>query len=163
VLCFEPEPSNCKWIRRSVALNGYSSITVIEAALTDQNSRAQLHLSSKSGWHSLIEGLPERACGTVEVETRTLDSFFSNQCVDVVKIDVEGAEMRVLAGAKETLRRSPGVTLLIDLHQRLGVDVAELAAFLRGLGFSFYRMEGPWQTPISEHEMATVEEVMVRR
>jgi FkbM family methyltransferase len=153
VVCFEPEPSNCEWIRRSIALNRYS-IRVLEAAASDQNGRAQLHLGSKSGWHSLLHGLPNRACRAVEVETRTLDSIFDNQFVDVIKIDVEGAEMRVLRGAEATLRRNSKIVLLLDLHPQFGVNVKEVVAFLRGLGFSFFRMEAPFNRPISEEETA---------
>jgi FkbM family methyltransferase len=134
VIGFEPSPENCLWIRRSIQLNGYQSIELHELALSDANGQARLYLGERSGWHSLL-GDEERE--SIEVEMRTLDSVVGATAPDVLKIDVEGAELRVLAGAERTLEDTRLHAVLIDVHPARGVDGAEVCAVLAEQGFTF--------------------------
>jgi len=67
-----------------------------------------------------------------------------------MKVDVEGAEMSVLEGARATLLANPQIVLLIDIHPFLGVDPAQICAFLSKLGFSLYSMTPPFDKPIDK-------------
>jgi len=155
VLAFEPEPSNCRWIRKSIHANGYSNITLFEMALSDENGEAQLNLGAKSGWHTLIPGQKGRGRGVIEVLTRSLDSILEEkglaQSIRMIKIDVEGAEMAVLKGAINTLRANPEVVLLLDLHPHLGVDTREVCKFLEKLDFRLYKEKPPFDIPNPEY------------
>jgi FkbM family methyltransferase len=139
VLCFEPEPRNRYWLQRAIDLNGYGNIEVYAVALSDRNGQVPLYLGEIAGYHSLIPGLPERQAGTISVTTRTLDSLLEElgrDRIDMMKIDVEGAELQVLRGARATLEKNPDIILLLELHPGLGVNPAEVCNFLRQLGFS---------------------------
>jgi len=143
VVCVEPEPTNADWIRKSIALNSYGNIEVCEVALSDGEGEARLHLGEKSGFHTLLEGAPDRECGSITVKTQTLDSLLSDRRidhVDLIKIDVEGAEMLVLRGATQTLSQNQNVILLIDIHPVLGVNPDEVLSFLSACGLHTYRM-----------------------
>ena len=136
VLAFEPAPENARWIRASVELNGYRSISVIDVALSDTEGRVPLYLGKWSGWHSLIPIDDPR--GSIEVQTRTLDSVLAargDPHVDVLKLDVEGAELSVLRGAERTLGDSRLFAVLVDLHPAHGVDPNEVWDVLAGHGF----------------------------
>ncbi len=138
VLCVEPEPENAEWIRRSVARNGYRSVAVAPVALAERDGEDTLFLGPKSGWHTLVED-PSLVVGTITVPLRTLDSLLAQHGVDhvdVMKIDVEGAEGRVLAGATKALGGSNPMTLLLDLHPKR-VDTLAVVAQLRAWGFRF--------------------------
>jgi FkbM family methyltransferase len=138
VLCFEPSPENCSWISKSIELNGYRSIALHELALSDAEGHVPLYLGERSGWHSLVPGT--EASESIEVEARTLDSALADTGdahADVLKIDVEGAELAVLRGAARTLAEQPPLAVLIDLHPARGVDPAEVVSILAGHGFSF--------------------------
>ncbi len=140
VLCIEPEAENASWIRKSAARNHYRSIEVIEVALADRDGEDTLFLGAKSGWHTLVED-PSLVVGTVTVPIRTLDSLLAERGidhVDVVKIDVEGAEDRVLAGAVGALSGTNPMTILIDLHPKR-VDTLAVCEQLRSWGFTFDR------------------------
>jgi FkbM family methyltransferase len=136
VLAFEPAPENARWVRASVELNGYRSITVFELALADSEGRVPLHLGEWSGWHSLVPG--RRSKQSIEVEARTLDAVLAqtgDPHVDVLKIDVEGAELRLLGGATQTLADTRLFAILVDLHPALGIDANEVWEVLGAHGF----------------------------
>jgi FkbM family methyltransferase len=140
VLCVEPEAENASWIERSAARNHYRSIEVIAAALAERDGEDTLFLGAKSGWHTLVED-PSLVVGTQTVPIRTLDSLLAERGidhVDVVKIDVEGAEDRVLAGATAAFGGDNPMTILIDLHPKR-VDTLAVCDQLRSWGFGFDR------------------------
>jgi FkbM family methyltransferase len=143
VICVEPEPTNASWIRKSVALNNYN-IEVHEMALSDGKGDAVLHLGKMSGFHTILDGVPNHEqVGAVTVKLQTLDALLSERGidrVDLIKIDVEGAEMKVLRGATQTLSRNQNLTLLLDVHPHLGVNPDEVVSFLSSHGFHIYRM-----------------------
>lgn len=138
VISFEPLPGNVDALRRSVARNGFP-VTVHPIAIADKPHVATLYLGAKSGWNTISSGQPGRDRGTIEVEVDCLDNRVES--FDVLKIDVEGAEDRVLAGATRLLRQSRG-TILMDLHPHLGADLRAVWSLLSQLGYSVYTAEG---------------------
>ena len=162
VIAFEPEPANCDWIRRSLDLNAAANVSLQPVALSDTDGAAVLFLGEKSGWHSLVSTEARHSVAQITVAKRTLDSFLAERGstrVDVLKIDVEGAELEVLRGARATLAANPHVVLLLDLHPQMGVNVAEVAAFLTGLGFTLHATAAPY-APLTG---AKFKEVLAKR
>jgi len=144
VLAFEPEAANCQWVKRNIELNGHKNVEVFQLALSDSDGEAPLYLGGRCDYHSLLKDQREREAGAITVKTRTLDSLLEERGqfrVDMIKVDVEGAELEVLKGARETLRRNPHVVLLLELHPLMGVSPAEACDFLRHLGFSLFQMD----------------------
>jgi FkbM family methyltransferase len=154
VLAFEPEPTNCRWLRRSIDLNAYVNVALYEMALGDRDGPATLHIGEKSGWHTLIAGKPSRAHGTIDVTVRTLDSFLREIAfrspVDAMKIDVEGAELMVLRGAAEMITASRRLVLLIDIHPELGVAPRDVCGWLSDRGFALFEDRPPFSTPVAD-------------
>ena len=105
VLAFEPEPTNFQWITRSIELNGYRQVKPFCVALDDRDGTASLHLAQMSGWHSLMAAPSGSSHGCLTVPTQKLDSVLEDELgngrVDVLKVDVEGAEMNVLRRRRE--------------------------------------------------------------
>ena len=154
VLAFEPEPENCRWIAKSVARNAYRNIQLEQLALSDRNGEAELYLGTKSGWHSLVPGGDDQPGKTVQVSIRTLDDFLAKQGwerpVDMIKIDVEGADMQVLRGATRVLAENPGLVLLVDIHPEHGVNPQALCDYLRDRGFAIFREQAPFDIPVTD-------------
>jgi len=124
VYAFEPIPENLQTLRHNVALNGLRNVTIVEKALSSSTGTAEMFVSPWSAFHSLnVEGAtkvedhgPEE--GEITVQTVTLDEFVTREggrVPDLVKIDVEGAELIVVQGMGETLR-STRPLLLVELH-----------------------------------------------
>lgn len=137
VFSFEPVPENFVLLRKNIALNDVSWIEVFPNAAfscTKDISFAAPDESANSGEGSLSEGNKGRQ---IQVHAVTLDSFCASVhgLPDVIKMDVEGAELDVLLGAKDTLAHcSP--KLLIELHHFDGnVAAHPVPGFLQGLGY----------------------------
>ena len=162
VLCIEPEPGNVSWIRKSVARNHYASIEVLAVALAEADGDETLFLGPKSGWHTLVKD-PSVAIGEITVPTRTLDGVLAERGidqVDVIKIDVEGAEDRVLAGGVRAFGGSNPMTVLLDLHPGRA-DTLAVCRRLTDWGFEF-RAAGDLTKPAPAPTASTVQVVAVR-
>ena len=139
VIAIEPEPENCSWIRRSIEANGFKSVDLYEAAAAETAGTAKLFLGEKSGWHSLVQGVGASGY-SIEVKTIALDDIDDgNLNPDLIKIDVEGAENRVLEGAKAMIDRCRP-TFVIDLHPHKGADIDLLEDYFRSRDYNAYSM-----------------------
>jgi len=145
VYAFEPEPNNHALLLENIELNRYSNVVAEKKAVSDRVGCSQLYLTAlDNGRHSIYRhGLPES--GSVAVETTTLDAFLESQGwprIGLVKIDVEGAEMSVLAGMGQLLQKSDAVNLIVEFNpailQGVGVDPLEFLEQMGYLGFNVY-------------------------
>ena len=129
VYSFEPEADNYELLLKNIELNGYTNIHAVNSAISNLVGSRTLFLTSlDSGRHSTYRhGLQER--GEVAVDTSTLDAFLESlgwPTVDLVKVDVEGAEMDVLAGMERLLGGANDLALILEFNpcllQNAGVD-----------------------------------------
>lgn len=132
VLGFEPRPGSLQALRRLVRLAGVSDrVTLVPAALAEGPGHLPLRIpvvptrAHLPGTTAALDGaaafarLPSRE---INVATRSLDEVVTTEGldrVDVIKIDVEGAELAVLDGAHRTLDDHRPIVLVEadDLHQ----------------------------------------------
>lgn len=112
--CFEPFPQSFEQLKANLTAD--PRIQCHSLALSDETGTAVFHGNSSTATNSLLptdatghlywgEGLLETK-GTEFVQTMTLDEFISSRsigAIDVLKLDVQGAEFRVLSGARKTL------------------------------------------------------------
>ena len=140
VIAIEPEPRNFNSLRGRVARAGLSNIvTCVQAAAADRRGELRLALNpGHPGDHHLADdGQP--------VAGVTLDELAANDPgrITIVKIDVQGAESMVLAGARELIEtHRPAV--LVEVHgpslARLGSSRRELIDTLVALGYGGHRL-----------------------
>lgn len=136
VLALEPSPRVAALLAQTMALNGLSRTVAVEAcAAGDADGVAQFSLSPQTTHSSLLP--PEDASGAVEVPLRRLDGLLApGRRVDLVKVDVEGAELQVWRGMKRVVADNPELAILLeygpDHLRRAGMTpagwFAELAA-----------------------------------
>ncbi len=107
VHAFEPDPINTALLRRNVAEHRLGAVVDVHAAaVSDRAGPATLvRHGHNMGGHSLIAANVDNAVETVAVATLTLDDVIADTHVDLIKIDAEGAEPAVLAGAHRTIAR----------------------------------------------------------
>lgn len=96
VFSFEPFPENAAILRENVAMNGFKNVTVVEAAVSERNGEAELHLSNFCGCHSLADKAMAESGNKITVKTVRLDSVSGLDRIDLLKTDTEGTELSVL-------------------------------------------------------------------
>jgi FkbM family methyltransferase len=115
VVAFEPVPKNVANIKKHVAMNHLANVTVVEAAISDFDGVSHFDYGRSSVAGHLA------ADGELTVRTISLDHEIESGALpepDYIKIDAEGAELRILQGARRLLaRRHP--TLSVETHQWL--------------------------------------------
>jgi len=108
---FEPLPANVKRIRWLVALNPDRAINLHTCAIGERDTEMDLMVMPESSMAKLEASTfqsHETSADRIRVVVRSIDSVVASGEADppsVMKIDVEGAEAMVLAGARETIRR----------------------------------------------------------
>lgn len=108
IVAFEPSPVAAGRLRTNIERNGISNIEVHEIALSDRNRVARLGsgLPGNDGSRSLNWTLDED--DTIEVKERHAGTYLSNmrpelERVDLIKLDVEGSEKRIVEAMSEWL------------------------------------------------------------
>jgi FkbM family methyltransferase len=166
VYAFEPVPANAAAIERNARLNDLGNVRVMRVALARSDGAAELLLAQHVGGAVLADaGAPPDPAGRLTVATAAVDSLLARGELApprLVKIDVEGAEMDVLAGMERTLREY-APTLVLELDDATLTEcerkVNTCRDFLESLGYrteplpNSYR-DGKWYV---RHFLATRE------
>jgi len=134
VYAFEPEPSNFAKLKANLERNNVTNVVPLQLALSENEGETKF---SGSGGASAIA---ETASGTI-VKVTTLDRFVETNKlprVDFIKMDVEGHELKVLAGASGTIRTFKPSLALSAYHR--GDDLISAPNFIMHLDpqYRFY-------------------------
>jgi FkbM family methyltransferase len=156
VYAFEPVPGNASIIERNARLNQLPSVEVLRVALCGVDGREELLLAHHVGGAVLKSaGTPPDLAGSLMVETASLDTLVERQRIkppNIVKIDVEGAEMDVLQGMERVLRKWAPI-LFVELDDETAAacekKVSMCRSFLHDLGYQSELLpnaypDGPW-------------------
>lgn len=146
VFSFEPSPRERPWLERNVRANQLDNVAISPLALADAPGEAVLNLADAehNGQNTLGSfGHQGVTCAeSVKVELATLDALRESgkiPKIDVIKMDVEGAELKVLRGALDTLKNDRPLILmeLFDAALRgQGASAEEVIDFLRDIGYA---------------------------
>jgi FkbM family methyltransferase len=150
VLAIEPDPDTSKKLAANVEASGAGVVQIESVACFDCETTLRLFAASPSntGKGSLSEANSSEYAPVSVVHTvkaRRLDAIIADaglSRIDVLKIDVEGAEHLALKGAEDTLARySPVlfVELEDDLLRRMHSSSAAVVSFLKSRGYSMVR------------------------
>ena len=147
VYAFEPAPENARAIALNARMNGFDNITVIAKALGAQAGTARLQIVDDQSWSKLEDYGRHPGTKTVlEVEMVSIDELVRSgelRPPSLVKIDVEGAELAVLEGMRETIA-AHRPAIICELHE----THREFLAAVAKLGYRASNLDGA--TPV-EH------------
>lgn len=147
VVAFEPVPAWAARLRQNTRANGLSNLDLFDVALSNTNGRAGFLMKpvAGSGMGSLIDGygahIPAASRQQIEVEVTRADDLVARHGLPrptVLKIDVEGAEFKVLEGFGALLADRNCRFALIEVHRGLSEE-ASLHALLAAHGFVIER------------------------
>lgn len=150
VLCVEPDTDSRRYLEQTIAANRpeRTRVAVCPFAASDRTGRTPFFRNPDNHGDNRLYAEPMLEPAG-EVETRTLDSLCAEHglgSIGFLKIDVQGAEGRVIAGARDILTASPRVVLMTEFWPhglaRCGTDPADYLRELDALGFSLYDADG---------------------
>jgi FkbM family methyltransferase len=160
LVSFEANPRMAEILRRNISINGFlDRAQIVNKAVFSANQTLKFGVYDKyMGGSSLFAARAQTAGDdrhdpqvndmfrVIEVEAVALDSYFAQGSeVDFIKIDAEGAEPHILAGANRLLAENKDVQIMTEfapqLLQRGGSSAEEFYASIRALGFRVLRIE----------------------
>lgn len=163
VVAIEPYPATAELLRRSLWINGATRTAEVHVVAVGTNpGQSTLYVGTTSGHHSLYplgDSVPNSA-DTVEVRVSRLDDLISpGQSVDVLKIDVEGAELDVMRSAQRILEENPDAAIIVEFGPshltRTGVSTADWFGTFERHGMNFRVIDAQSGTLVE----STVEEL----
>ncbi len=153
VYAFEPVDHVRERLRANVVRNGYeASVLVREEALLDREGpaeiRASLPTAANQGRASLIDDENAFLTQRLPVVTTTLDRFAARESlprIDLVKVDIQGSEPRMIRGAEKSFERyGPDVLMEVAPWELRfeGMTGGDLIRQMEGFGYEAYRIAG---------------------
>lgn len=124
VIAIEPNPYNFKLLKKGVEANNFKNVILINKALSDKEGKMEFYMGNKHMEGSTLfkskltqelgnDALYEKC----EVDVTTLDKILSElniTNIDVLKMDAEGAEVKILKGGMRTLIESRKLKMLTE-------------------------------------------------
>jgi FkbM family methyltransferase len=146
VHAFEPNPELFALLGRSARVRNGSNLVPVQAALGEREGTGALYLSpdaSNSGLSTMSPDVAGEGADSLEVATRTLDGFCAEFALtpDLVKIDVEGHELAVLAGARRLLKAGRPRYVICELETSRN-PAEPLLGFMAGYGYRACSLTG---------------------
>lgn len=145
VVSVEPSSRERRQLERNLRRNRSNSVTVVPHAVAEKAGTARLQIAAKlHGGHNTLGSFSYddvSAVDTEDVPVETLDALAQRlrlERIDTIKIDVEGAELKVLRGGIGILKTCRPV-LLIEANERAlagqGASTAAMTRLLEDLGY----------------------------
>lgn len=142
VLAIEPQRRLLSVIEKNLKLNDVSA-TVVNCAVSSRRGIGEIFLSSgvnpgSSGFTRMTRyNLPKEAVQTEALSDILDDNGFDS--VDVMKMDIEGAEYDAILGSQKLFKEGRIKSLLLEMHPAQiashGKDAGDIERFLRGCGY----------------------------
>ena len=148
VFALEPESRNYELLCRNVELNPVKNIRTYNVGISDHSGIEKLFLSKDRNLHNLLMPIRSDDSGSVtEIEVMSLDEFIEKEKIatgdiDLIRMDIEGYEAKVLSGMENILRSAVKLYLFIEFHpnnmKRIeGFSFAKTLEQLESAGFMF--------------------------
>jgi FkbM family methyltransferase len=161
VHAFEPVTLNYHVLNINVLMNGFTNVSLNNCAVGDQAGSAELYVTEDGGFASLIDTGRRRVVSREQTRIVTLDHYLlqlGGAKVDVLKVDAEGAELRVIEGAEALLSdrdRKPHLVML-ELYEpmlaQFGTSIEEIDRKMQSHGYrSYVAINGELQTFAKRH------------
>jgi FkbM family methyltransferase len=151
IYCFEPFPDSFQKLRQ---LSADYSIKTYQIAISDYRGKTALHLNVDPSCNSFFPrpttdvkyySTKAENIGETAVDTTTIDNFCCAENIpriDILKLDVEGAEIKALKGASDKLSKHAISVIYTEVmfvkHYEGGCLFHELAALLDQYGYSLF-------------------------
>lgn len=145
VFAFEPDPENFALLRKNVEKGGYRNVILVQKAVSNKTGRIRLYLSE---YHKDDQRIYDSHDGrkSIEIEAIRLDDYFKNYNggIDFIKMDVQGAEGKVIQGMPSLLQKAGTLKIITEFWplglKTCGTEPEEYPKLLQKHGFKLYHV-----------------------
>jgi FkbM family methyltransferase len=131
IWAFEPDPRAFELLQRNVVRNGLANVTLVNAALADYDGMLPFYYDEAAPEVLIMSSNPERLPGSCRmVPCLRLSEAMPPGPVDLMKMDIEGAEGMVLAELAASGRLGDIDRLVLEYHHGIGSEPSRLGGFL---------------------------------
>lgn len=148
VICFEPDVENFRRFKNNLSLNDFKNIDAENCGLGDETGIFKLYnvRATNPGMKRILDK-PDDNLPFHEIKVNRLDDVIAEKAltrVDIIKIDVEGFEHKVLNGAMKTIQRFKPI-LFIELDDNnlkaQQSSANNLVQYIKSIGYCIYYAE----------------------
>ena len=152
IVAFEPDPFTFDVLSENIAVNCLSNVQARRGALGAVDGEVEFYRDEAPESSSLLMStIRERHSGpAVKVPAFRLSQFISSD-VDLLKIDIEGAERDVLHDLAETGKLKYARRIHLEYHHHIDTSKDDLSSLLRLMenhGYGYQMRSSPWKWPI---------------
>lgn len=149
VYAFEADPENFEVLKKNS--KHLKNIKIQQLAITDHAGMIDFyHCEEKMGCHSILPNIPLDYPKTkISVEATDLDSFLANsgvEKIDLIKIDIEGGEVKAMTGMKNTLNKNTNLIIIVEFAPRwlkaAGLEPFQFLKNLADFNFKIHAITG---------------------
>lgn len=147
IIAFEPIPKSYNYLRENLRLNNIGNVEIYNLGFSDKDGMFEFYHDKKlSGSASLKNIRENRKTIKIKCEVKRFDDFIPKitSKIDLIKCDVEGAEIFVIRGAIETLKKTRPILFLEMLRKwsaKFGYHPNEIIDLLNNIGYKCYFVE----------------------
>ncbi|MBC8324214.1 MAG: FkbM family methyltransferase [Verrucomicrobia subdivision 3 bacterium] len=146
IIALEPDPDSFKYLEQTIAANVAENVQAFPVAASDAPAKLPLYISADNRGDNRLYA-PGESRPKIEVEAVAPDALLAENkidTVDLIKIDVQGYEPKVIDGLRDTITRSPKLTLLTEFWPKgirdAGGDPTEFLNTLRDLNLTLHEL-----------------------
>lgn len=138
---FEPLDFNFQIFRKNIKLNNFENISLNKKGVGEEKGAFEIKFGNKKSGASIYVD-EFNSDGKEEIQVLKLDDYCIEnniESIDILKIDVEGGELKVLKGAQNILSNSKKCLVIVEVIEKhlkaAGDDGKSLFEFMQSLGF----------------------------
>tara|TARA_B100000586_G_C20074843_1_gene412538 strand:- start:285 stop:1127 length:843 start_codon:yes stop_codon:yes gene_type:complete len=147
VYSFEPDPVNFQLLKKSVEINGFENVVLIQKAVSNITDKVKLFLGDNdSAINRIYDAKLGDAKESIDVESIRIDEYFkeNDELINFIKIDSEGSEVKIINGMKQFLSRNQELVMMTEffpfLIKKSGDEPNQYLKSLEKSGFSLYNI-----------------------
>jgi FkbM family methyltransferase len=162
IICVEPDPVSASFLKQTIESNHRRNqspkVRFFQVALSDTQGKVMLYKNPENKGDNRIYSDP-LSPDAIQVDSDTLDNLAEREAIEeinLIKIDVQGAEAKVVAGARGVLRKSTDCVMMTEFWPygltSCGSSPSAYLSMLEDIGLSLYSLEGTTLRPVWDHQ-----------
>jgi FkbM family methyltransferase len=161
VYSFEPSDWAYERLMENLQLNESKNVEVLKIAVSNFTGSKQFYICEDDAYNSLISTPMKEVQKVVEVKSISIDDFCIEHKIvkiDILKIDVEGADYLVLKGAQNILRSDKPPLIICEFNRNISEGMTlnkdEFVGFMKELSYKFFKINGKnlFETDLTDAE-----------